>query len=446
MEKFLNKVILLLPLLFLTHFNVLGGQKKEVSISEECLNIHQQWLKQSFELTKNCVGFSAPVSARAYSYFAIGMYESTVEILPKMQSLSGQLNGFSRTIWSKEPEKMNWKLVVNSADYELLLYLYRNMPPANVEAIKLLMNSINKASSKKCSKEKIALSVAYGKSIAMEIIEWSKLDGSDDCFNKNYPENFIVPKGISCWTRTTPGYQPSLLPYWGDNRPFLKESHTVVSGCDVIEFSTESNSKLYQDALNLVKNTKSTNQDYEQIAEYWDDAPGYTGTPTGHFFSLARQLVDQQKLSPENTLELYVKLGVAINEAFIQCWRLKYTYNFIRPITYIHRYIDPQFNSLIPSPSFPEFPSGHSFQSGAGSEILKYILSDTVTFTDSTNINRSDIDGSPRSFSSFTALAEEISISRFYGGIHFMQTLDISLKYGRDIGIYVAKELKCRKN
>ncbi len=70
--------------------------------------------------------------------------------------------------------------------------------------------------------------------------------------------------------------------------------------------------------------------------------------------------------------------------------------------------------------------------------MLKYFFSDTLAFTDSTNMARSDIKGAPRSFPNISAMAEEISISRFYGGIHFSNTLKVSLAYGKKIGINTA--------
>ncbi|MDB3907860.1 phosphatidic acid phosphatase, partial [Crocinitomicaceae bacterium] len=77
-------------------------------------------------------------------------------------------------------------------------------------------------------------------------------------------------------------------------------------------------------------------------------------------------------------------------------------------------------------------------------EVMKSIFGDVLTFTDSTNFSRTDIDGTPRTYDSFTEMSEEISISRFYGGIHFLRTLNESLTYGRKIGEFVATELQCR--
>lgn len=415
------------------------SQKLEKKAS---LDIHHQWLEEAYTLTKNCVGFSAPVSGRAYGYFSIGMYESAVEVIPELKSLSGQLDGYNRQTWSDQTEKLNWQLVANSVDYEMLCYFYRGMPPANRERIDRINDSIIKTHKSCFTKKK---SIDYGKQIAQEIIEWSKSDGGDKGFEDNYPDSYVPPKGISKWTKTTPGYLPSLLPYWGSNRPFLKGSAEVTTDCELFEFSTDSNSFMYNEAMQVLENAKLSDPKYEAIAEYWDDGAGYSGTPSGHFFTMAMQLTKIEDKPLDVALELYVKLGVAVNEAFIEAFKLKYTYNFIRPITYIQRYIDPKFNTRIASPPFPEFPSGHSFQSGAATEVMKAVFGDQIEIVDATHADRTDIDGSPRTYTSLTEMSEEISISRLYGGIHFKETLDVSLSFGRKIGRYVSSTLNCRK-
>lgn len=438
------KIVLFMIICFI---QIDASAKKAIlsEVKDNSLKIHHSWLKEMVFLTKNCVGFTAPVSGRAYSYFSIGMYESNVEIIPELKSITGQLNGYSRGVWQVNVAELNWQLVTNSVDYELLNYFFRNMPPSNREHMTMVSDSIKKCSSKKYSKKVNQKSIEYGNRIAMEIIEWSKLDGADTCFDNNFPNTFEPEKCKACWVKTTPGYLPSLLPYWGTNKQLMSESHLQVEGCEVFEFSTDSSSFMYQEAMGVLDNSKEIDPTFENLAEYWDDGAGYSGTPTGHFFTIARQLVVHEGLELDDALELYVKLGVAVNEAFISAFRLKYKFNFIRPITYIHRYIDPQFNTRIASPPFPEFPSGHSFQSGASTEVMKSIFSDSISITDSTNYNRMDIDGAPRTYTSLTEMSEEVSISRLYGGIHFKESLDISLAYGRKIGIYVATELKCRK-
>tara|TARA_R110002072_G_scaffold282761_2_gene445932 strand:- start:30701 stop:32023 length:1323 start_codon:yes stop_codon:yes gene_type:complete len=439
------KKALLISTILLFNFVLLAQKNESVSseIKDDCLLVHRQWLEEAYILTKNTVGFTAPVSGRAYSYLAIGMYESTVEITPELQSIHSQLDGYDRNTWNDN--ELDYRLVANSVDYELIQYLYRAMPQSNRERVVSIVDSIENKYAKDCSKKVRKNSIAYGKKLAIEILEWSKKDGGDTGFRNNFPEEFEPPYCPSCWIKTVPGYLPSLLPYWGENKQMLKESNVTTDSCVVFEFSEDSSSFMYHEAMRVLENSKLKDPEYEIIAEYWDDGAGYSGTPTGHFFTIANQIAGQQNLKLDQAMELYVKLGVAVNEAFIAAFRLKYKYNFIRPITYIHRLIDSKFNTRIASPPFPEFPSGHSFQSGAATEIMKSIFGDSLTIVDSTNIDRVDIDGTPRTFSSFTEMSEEVSISRLYGGIHFLKSLDESLKYGRKIGKYVATELKCRK-
>lgn len=412
---------------------------------EKCINIHREWIQEAFFLTQNTVGFTAPVSGRAYAYFSIGMYESTVEFFDELNSLSDQLNEYNRQVWMQNDKELNWSLVANSVDFEMLSYLFRNMPPSNNERVHQLFSKLNKANSKFCSKKKNQASIFYGKRIAQEIIEWSKLDRGDEGFNQNYPENFVAPVCEGCWTKTVPGYLPSLLPYWGNNRPLIKKSDQVAANCIAFEYSPDTNSVMYKEAMKVLVNSKSPNQKHEIIAEYWDDAAGYSGTPTGHFFTIAKKLAIEQHISPTHELQLYATLGIAINEAFISAFQLKYKYNFIRPITYIQQNIDSEFNTRITSPPFPEYPSGHSFQSGAATEVMKSIFGDSIQIIDITNQNRHDIDGSPRQYNSLTEMSEEISISRLYGGIHFQKTLDESLFHGRKIGVFITQQLKLIK-
>ena len=120
-------------------------------------------------------------------------------------------------------------------------------------------------------------------------------------------------------------------------------------------------------------------------------------------------------------------------------WTQKYAFNSIRPETYINRLIAPTWKSFIETPPFPEYTSGHSTISGAASSVLMLLILQPYSFTDSTEIH---IDLPARKFNSFKEAADEASISRFYGGIHFMPSLTIGLKQGTEIGTYLIEHLK----
>lgn len=401
-------------------------------------DIVDSYLDQTYILVQNTVGFSAPVSARGYMYIAIGAYEGICLTRNKegLEAKLTQFNSFSNEL--KRASTIE-PVVLNRIFYDLLSYFFRG---ASVHELNQLSNIYNEFKQPFSSDELFNLSEQTGQVIAKEIIKWSKLDGGDEGYLNNFPEGFKIQSCDSCWARTTPGYLPALLPYWGDNVTKLSNTREIVAAYRTMPFSTDTASVLYKNAVEVLANSKEMNPDYERIAEYWDNAPGISGTPAGHFFQLAAGMAKRKSMDLEQKLEMYALLGIALNEAMIVAWELKYRHNFIRPITYIQRYVDSHFNTRIDTPPFPESPSGHSFQSGAGGEILKAYFGNEVEISDSTHIQRKDMDGSPVNFYKISDLMKEISNSRLYGGIHFRETLDSSLEFGRKIGINVLEKLK----
>jgi membrane-associated phospholipid phosphatase len=108
--------------------------------------------------------------------------------------------------------------------------------------------------------------------------------------------------------------------------------------------------------------------------------------------------------------------------------------NLLRPETFIRTYIDASWATLIPTPPFPTYTSGHSTFSGAAAAILSAEIGDQISFTDSTKIAYGF---SPRSFSSFDAYAKEAAVSRLYGGIHYNFDNDNGFICGQQIALHV---------
>lgn len=106
----------------------------------------------------------------------------------------------------------------------------------------------------------------------------------------------------------------------------------------------------------------------------------------------------------------------------------------MRPVTYINKYIDEKWQPFIQTPPFPEFTSGHAVISNAAATVLTGIFGENYSFTDNTEI---PFGIQPRTFSSFLEAAEESTMSRVYGGIHYLETARISGIQGRQIGKHV---------
>ena len=129
-------------------------------------------------------------------------------------------------------------------------------------------------------------------------------------------------------------------------------------------------------------------------------------------------------------------MGIAVSDAFIACWNVKYEYNRIRPIEYIQKVIDPNWNNPAPTdpvitPPFPEYPSGHSTEIGAAAAVLTGLFGDNYLLVDRT---QERLGFAPRVYPSFDAAAEEAAMSRLYGGIHFRSANEAGLAQGRCIG------------
>jgi len=160
-----------------------------------------------------------------------------------------------------------------------------------------------------------------------------------------------------------------------------------------------------------------------------------TGTLGFHWISIVNQMVARRQLTADTAVELYALTSLAIADAFIGCWREKYRSNVVRPVAYIRRTIDPAFQTLIPSPPFPEYPSGHSVQSGAAVHVLIALLGDTVPYADSTQM---DIGQPARQFANFSAARTEVAMSRVYAGVHYLPAVADGLTQGACIGKHVS--------
>jgi membrane-associated phospholipid phosphatase len=162
----------------------------------------------------------------------------------------------------------------------------------------------------------------------------------------------------------------------------------------------------------------------------------------GHWISITLQILARDKASIATSAEILARVGIAVSDSFIGCWNSKFEYDLVRPVTYIRRVMDPKFQPLLITPPFPEYPSGHSTQSGAAAAVLTDFFGQNFAFSDATHID----DGiAPRDFASFDAAATEAAESRLYGGIHFRSAIDRGLDQGHCIGAHVSA-LKMKDN
>ena len=143
-------------------------------------------------------------------------------------------------------------------------------------------------------------------------------------------------------------------------------------------------------------------------------------------------------VSLDSAILLHTIVATTLHDAFISCWKEKYSTDRIRPETAINKYLDPEWRPLLQTPPFPEYSSGHSVVSSAVSVVLTHFLGDNFRFTDTSEVYF----GLPeRDFNSFFEAADEAAISRLYGGIHFRDACEEGVAQGRRVGQFVLSSL-----
>jgi hypothetical protein len=423
-------VMTLLSLGFAIALIALADTLKNASPSSHDASVATGWFELSLELVQVTKGFSPPVASRAFGYMGVTLYEAVVPGMEDYQSLVGQLNGLTALPQIETNQTYDWSVVANSA----LAEMTKNLFAANEES-KVKIEKLEQAFVSSSNPEVIARSEAYGRALAEAIYAWSLEDGSQSQLE------YVVSSEAGAWQPTAPKFANALLPQWGNNRPFVLATGDECEITPALSYSEDKSSAFYQEGLEVYEVSKSLSDEQREIALFWSDDPGKTATPPGHWLAILNQLIKEQGSSLDRAAEAYAKLGIAVADSFIGCWSAKYDLNLLRPISYVQNVVDANWQPLLNTPPFPEYPSGHSVQSAAAAVVLTDLFGDNFAFTDHTH----DDNGlRARSFGSFNEAAEEAAVSRLYGGIHFRAAIENGLEQGRCIGEKVVR-LKLRR-
>ena len=224
--------------------------------------------------------------------------------------------------------------------------------------------------------------------------------------------------------------QAAQVPYWGDNVTFIKDDATSTQPPAPPVYSIDPSSQLYQEELEVYNESINQNPDHIAIAKYWAALP-----PPCVSLSILSSVLASKHASLSVTAEAYCKVGIATSDAMVSCYKTKYVYNQLRPINYIRENFNSTWVPLIPTPPFPDYTSAHSAQTGAVARVLADIFGDNTTFTDN-SIN--DLGFTPRTYTKFSDYANEVGLSRIYGGIHVRSSNFVGLQWGDVVGMHVS--------
>ena len=392
--------------------------------------IATKWTDTELSLIRKGTGFTPPIAARALAYAGVALYEAVAPGMAAHQSLAGQLTDLGALPRPEPGQRYNWAVAANASQAVMLRNLFGNATTAQrvtIDSLEAALNQPYRAA------PEFARSVQFGQQVGQAAFAWSRTDGGHEAYLNNQPASYVPPVGPGLWMQTAPGNAGrALLPYWGQNRLFVPANATMLMPALSYVYSTQPGSAYYAEAQEVYNTSRTLTPAQRTIALYWADA-GQTITPPGHSMNIASIALRSRNASLATAAETYCRMGIALSDAFVNCWKCKYVYNWERPVTCIRAMMDPAWQPLIATPPFPEFASGHSTQSGAAAEVLAGAFGAAVPFVDDTHRSRG-AGFEPRPFASFAAFANEAAMSRLYGGIHFRSANEVGLTEGQKIG------------
>jgi hypothetical protein len=271
-----------------------------------------------------------------------------------------------------------------------------------------------------------------GQAVGNAIIALRANDGST-----NYVD-FEPGTAPGDWQPTPPMYAPALDPQWANLTPFALTGPNQFDPAGPPALSSQQ----WADAVNQVESlgaVNSTTRTAAQttLAQFWNDGVG-TDTPSGHWNAIAQTVAQQAGDSLTDDARLFAELDISMADAGIATWNTKYLYDTWRPVTVIQSggdgvnpavTADATWTSLLTNPNFPEYVSGHSTFSMAAATVLDSAFGDNVTFT-----TKEPTTSLSLTYNSFQQAATDAGMSRMYGGIHFI----FSIQDGWALGTQVA--------
>ncbi len=397
----------------------------------------RDWYRLVLKLVRHTATYSPPIASRSFAYLGVTVYEAAAAGSAGLKSLSGQLNGLTPVPARETGQAYEDSIIIHAAMREAVASFFGNTGPTGQRVMKAVSDKMEAIVTAGVDPAVAARSDAYGKAVAGHILAWSQGDGCGPIENMGFPMEWTVSKEPGHWkpTSTIAQQQAPLLPKWGTIRTFAAPSGASCGLPPPPAYSEDPASEFYRQAMEVYQTRKTLTAEQKAIARFWSDDPMLSPTPPGHWISIALQILDGRQAGLEESADLLARLGVTVADAFIACWNAKFQYDLLRPVTYIKKVIDPKFEALLITPPFPEYPSGHSTQSGAAAVVLTAFYGENFAFSDATH----ERDGlKARSFRSFWEAANEAGISRLYGGIHFRAAIDQGLEQGRCIGAFAA--------
>jgi len=430
-----------LPILFILFFWSCKEKvtNTKVFTSADLVNANTKLLHIAME-----DGFPPPIASRVYVYPHIAHYLALEYNYPdSLPALSKKLNGLPSFTFKSNNDALPELTALLS-----FCNVARKVVFSEYMIDELQQGILKKAKDGNISEKVIEASTENANAITSHLMEWIK---NDNYIQTRTMDRWTSSKDPGKWRETPPDYQIGLEPNWDKMRQILTDSTDMYVPAPLPAYSPDVNSDFYKMVNKVYTTSMSLDSAKIATAWYWDDNPNtsehrghavaiiHKVSPPGHWLNIISGIINAQKDNIFKSTKAYTFSAIAMYDGIISCWYQKYKTNLVRPVSYIQEYIDVNWNPLIQTPPFPEYTSGHSVISASAATVLNSIYGSDLAFVDST---QTLFGLAPRTFENFDQAAWEVSLSRFYGGIHFYNGIEEGNKQGKFIGNAVINKLK----
>lgn len=303
------------------------------------------------------------------------------------------------------------------------------------------------------------LGVRWGRHVGLAINKMRTHDGAQpdkvNFYHGRYPRREDDLK----WTPTGPSYsagpgpaigayERGLFPGHGQIKPWTMTSPSQFRVADFLDPKSPEFAAQFELVRKLGgKDSTHRTEDQAEIALFWEDGP-WGITPPGHFLYIGLQVMQDRGFDFLDHARHFALMGATQADASINAWDSKYHHDILRPETAIkHRCSrfdsrdpriveQPNWESLIPTPNFPAYTSGHSTFGAVGIEMVKLLIgTDAVSFSHESpdQVLWPSLTGKRRYFTSLEQAADENGWSRIYGGVHWLADHTAADDAGRKI-------------
>lgn len=255
---------------------------------------------------------------------------------------------------------------------------------------------------------------ALGKAIATKFIARARGDRAGAAVGNSAVwaqlETDCIARGETPWISQESPKRPPMLPLFGKVKTFLFDSLTMVTTIRPAAPPATSSAQFKSELQEVADFSKNLTREQLRIAHFWADGIS-TYTPPGHWNYIAANDFVGQNFSEARWARNMALLNMSLMDAAVVCWDVKYLHFNARPSQ-----LDPGIKTVTGLPNFPSYISGHSTFSGAASTVLGYII--------------------PANAAQYNAMANEASMSRLYGAIHYRSDCERGLETGKKVGNY----------